>query len=78
MDIDLDQWPVIDLRVLPEDPQPYWVQVPRVPCVGEKFTGPDDSGTFFVTEVRYVYERGFASVSIGELPRVVVEVGLEP
>lgn len=41
----------IDLRWGQDDPKPYLVPVPRVPCVGEKFIGPDDFGIFEVTSV---------------------------
>ena len=60
----------IDLRWGQDDPAPYLVPVPRVPCVGEKFTGPDKMGTFVVTSVTYVYEGGFYYPP----SRVVVEV----
>ena len=48
----------IDLRWL-DVPKPYLVPVPRVPCVEERFIGPDDVPPLLVTRVSFVYERGF-------------------
>jgi hypothetical protein len=50
---------IIDLRWGQDDPAPYLVPTPRVPCVGEKIVGPDDVGTLVVTNVTYVYDGGF-------------------
>jgi hypothetical protein len=51
----LTRLPCIDLRWGQADPAPYLVPIPRVPCAGEKMTGPDDVFTLEVG-VRYVDE----------------------
>lgn len=59
---------MIDLRWR-EEPEPFLIPVPRVPCVGEMFTGPDDSETLIVTSVHYRYDRGYYF----EPSRIIVE-----
>lgn len=36
-------------------------QPPRIPMIGEQITGPDDFGSFWVHDVIYDYEGGFAA-----------------